>query len=338
VAWRTDRWTRIAQGNRMLSNWRGVPPGKKVELGRRFANWVTLESRDGRKLSVVSVHLAPETKGMPDLRRIGVERLNMLVERLAANGPVLVGGDFNVGYRSSKYPRDLFALGKLEPTFDTLGTSFPTGDHFGATIDYIFNRGESQLRATAHWPVELHSDHDAVVADFAWLVDAPSQTTTVTNNPKGNGPERRRAARGLVTAVAAVPAGGNVQVLSSDLRHAGVQKALRTAATRGVKVRYLTRSAKLTPRERGLRRHFNGAAKTSGSILVRCQKACRTSWRTSGMPKSVVVVADPQAKNASLRLDASRNLNPRLVRMRTKLVRYAGPLEVTKAESFLRTL
>ena len=45
VAWRADRWTAIDQGTFLISNWRGKPPGREVELGRRYANWVTLPGR-----------------------------------------------------------------------------------------------------------------------------------------------------------------------------------------------------------------------------------------------------------------------------------------------------
>ena len=331
VAWRTDRWSPVAQGNRMLSNWRGVPPGKQVELGRRFANWVTLTSDDGRVLSVVSVHLAPQTKGMPDLRRPGVERLVKLVDELAAKGPVLVGGDFNVAYRSKIYPRDLFDLGKLVPTYDTLGTSFPTGDHFGATIDYVFNRGEGQLLATAHQPVELKSDHDAVVADFAWQVDAPTQVAVVSNAPRGNAAAKQRSAQELVNSLDAVPRGGKVQVFSADLRQPAVQAALRSAASRRVSVRYMTRSTTLTPRERGLARHFASLGKRPTSAVVTCDKACRDAWRASGLPKGVVLVTTSKGGQPSVRLDVSRNLNGRIVKDATSVVRYTGPRALEEA-------
>ncbi len=331
VAWRTDRWSPISQGNRMLSNWRGVPPGKKVELGRRFANWVTLTSVDGRTLSVVSVHLAPATKGMPDLRRPAVERLVGLVDELAVHGPVLVGGDFNVHYRSRIYPQDLFEAGQMIPTYETLGTTFPTGDHFGATIDYIFNRGEGQLLATAHRAVELKSDHDLVVADFAWQVDAPATTSTVTNDPSGTFAERRRSARALVTAIDAVPAGGQIQAFAADLRHEGLQRALRDAATRGVAVRYLTRSGTLTPRESGLLRHIARLPRHLGSTVVACERACRVQWRQSGLARGVVLVAPAPQEAPILRLDVSRNLNARLVSSTSSVVSYTGQFALDEA-------
>ncbi len=124
VAWRTDRWTALDQGVFRISNWRGKPPGREIELGRRFANWVTLQGTDGRVLSVVSIHVAPVTKGMPDLLRSSVERLGILTDTLSASGPVLVGGDFNVAFNSGRYPRDLLSAHGLVPTYDTMGNYF----------------------------------------------------------------------------------------------------------------------------------------------------------------------------------------------------------------------
>ena len=53
----------------------------------------------------------------------------VLVDRLAARGPVLVGGDFNMHYLSSAYPEDLFEAADLKSTFELMGTRFATGDH-----------------------------------------------------------------------------------------------------------------------------------------------------------------------------------------------------------------
>ena len=183
VAWRADRWTAIDQGRFLISNWRGKPPGREVELGRRYANWVTLQGTDGRVLSVVSVHVAPVVRGMPDLLRRSVARLGLLVDQLAPTGPVLVGGDFNVHFKSGRYPRDLLDAHSLVPTYDTMGAYFPTGDHHGATIDYVFDRGTDVLAPDSQCPVELRSDHDAVVVGLSWVSDPESWV--VANNPAG---------------------------------------------------------------------------------------------------------------------------------------------------------
>jgi endonuclease/exonuclease/phosphatase (EEP) superfamily protein YafD len=114
---------------------------------------------------------------MPDLLRRSVRRIGDLVAELASRGPVLVGGDVNVHYPSDRYPRNLLEAARMRPTYDTLGSHFPTGDHHGLTIDYVFNRGTSKLRAERHRRIELHSDHDAVVADLGWRKDPPWRTT-----------------------------------------------------------------------------------------------------------------------------------------------------------------
>jgi endonuclease/exonuclease/phosphatase family metal-dependent hydrolase len=173
VAWRTDRWRKIDSGTYRFSNYRRKPEGRKVRIGLRFANWVTLEAGNGRVMSVVSAHVAPPDDDMPDLLRRSVRRIGELVARLAPRGPVLVGGDFNVHYSGSRYPEKLLRDARMRPTYDTLRSSFPTGDHHDLTIDYVFNRGKAQLRAERHRPIELYSDHDAVVADLGWRVDAP---------------------------------------------------------------------------------------------------------------------------------------------------------------------
>ncbi|WP_432477893.1 endonuclease/exonuclease/phosphatase family protein [Nocardioides sp. GXQ0305] len=173
VAWRSDRWHQVDHGTYRFSNYRRKPEGRKVKLGIRFANWVTLEARNGRRMSVIAVHVAPDVQDMPDLLRRSVRRIGDLVARRAPDGPVLVGGDFNVHYTSGRYPRGLLEAARMRPTYDTLGSYFPTGDHYGATIDYVFNRGKAKLRAERHRRIELRSDHDAVVADLGWRVDAP---------------------------------------------------------------------------------------------------------------------------------------------------------------------
>ena len=180
----------------MISNYRKRPPGKSTLLGLRYANWVSLESVDGRRLSLVAVHVAPpfrdEQGNAGRLLRPSVRRLSRLVQDLSSHGPVLVGGDFNVNYRTARYPRDLLNQARLRPTYDLMGNYFPTGDHHGGTIDYVFVRAKSQLQVDWHRPVELNSDHDAVVAGLSWTTDPPeAETTTVRSQPDGTDEERR---------------------------------------------------------------------------------------------------------------------------------------------------
>ncbi|WP_340537544.1 endonuclease/exonuclease/phosphatase family protein [Nocardioides sp. GXZ039] len=283
VAWRTDRWTEVASGTHMLSNWRGKPPGRVTELGRRFANWVTLRDLDGRTLSVVAVHVAPNVRGMPDLARRSVTRLGKLTEQLAPAGPVLVGGDFNFHYRSGRYPADLLAAAQLEPTFDTLGSFFATGDHHGATIDYIFNRGGGALVADQHFATELNSDHDAVTAGFSWLAEAPSTTQMFTSDPAGNAAARRAALASLMSGVREAERGGTVQVATTRLDVYGLTMELRRAVKRGVKVQFVKIGKNTTGRERRLASLISRRG-VKGSWTRQCTTSCVQQWKATSRP------------------------------------------------------
>ena len=336
VAWREDRWTPIDQGTYLISNYRKKPPGRNILLGLRFANWVTLESHDGRRLSVVSVHVAPLDKNMPDLLKPSVRRLRGLVEQLAPAGPVLVGGDFNVHYTSGRYPRTMFDNAQLVPTFDTLASFFPTGDHGGHTIDYVFNRGEGQLVAEQHRPIELNSDHDAVVVGLSWLVDAPADTTRVENQPAGDTESQRRALVALAEQIRATESGSQLEVVTSQLQRRAVFRALRAAAARGVQVRVTTRSGELTGRERRLVQEL-AATGDQESYVRRCQQSCRAAWRDSGMARSFLLVRGVNG-NPTLRLDVNRNLDEAMIERRTTLVLRTGQLGLADGEEQLAAL
>lgn len=317
VAWRTNVWHDVEHGTWRISNYTKRPPGKQTLLGLRYANWVKLESVDGRRLSVVSTHVAPpftdDQGNRIDLVRPSVRRLSLLVDQLKGYGPVLVGGDFNAPYNSARYPRDLLTEAGLKPTYDLLGTSFPTGDHHGGTIDYLFLRGKGQLQADWHRPVELNSDHDAVVAGFSWTTEAPRPevTTTVKNQPDGTTAERRAVARELRLHLAQTVAGDTVQLGTRGMNLGLVDRALRHAEARGVRVRVTTRSLQLT----GIERRLKQTLDANGSWLRRCQDACRTQWETNEPPSLLLVSgADRQGKE---RIDVSRPLRRTIITRRT---------------------
>lgn len=336
VAWREDRWSAVDQGTYRISDYREVPEGRNIKLGLRFANWVSLVSPDGRTVSVVAIHIAPPDDDMPDLLRSSVTRLGSLVETLAPHGPVLVGGDFNVHYRSGRYPRDLLDTAGLVPTFDTLGDYFPTGDHHGATIDYVFNRGADTLQAEQHRPVELYSDHDAVVTGLGWLVDAPAETQQLVSDPDGDAEARRLAVEAVVDKVRATQAGEELEVVSSGLGLRAIIRRLRGAVDRGVHVRLTTRSEVLTPRERRLKRVILRSGDPKSEV-VRCLDECLSAWRNSGMSRGFVLVRDG-AGRTSLRLDVNRNLNPAMVERRTRLTFRTGEIGLARGEEMLAAL
>jgi endonuclease/exonuclease/phosphatase (EEP) superfamily protein YafD len=311
VAWRSDRWKAIAHGTFRISNHHGVPPGKEIELGRRFANWVTLKGTDGRVLSVVSIHVAPLTRGMPDLLPHSIRRLGILVGDLAPKGPVLVGGDFNVHYTSGRYPRELLSDARLEPTYDTMGAYFPTGDHFGATIDYAFERGTRTLLADQQYPVELNSDHDAVVAGYAWQRDLQSQSHVVSNDPTGDTTSQRAAVTALVDGIKAATPGSTVDVATTRLSLRRIVRQLRAAVDRGVRVHVVVANRQVTAPERRLQHHME-AVGDPHNWLQRCVSTCRDTYDQSGVPRGLLMVRDP-SQVWKARYDASRTLSRVLV-------------------------
>ena len=336
VAWRSDRFTEVASGTVRVSDYRRIPRGRNVRLGLRFANWVTLRTGDGRQLSVVAVHVPPLDNDMPDLLRPTVKRIGALVEQLAPSGPVLVGGDFNVHYTSGRYPRDLFDAARMVPTYDTLGSHFPTGDHRGATIDYIFNRGEGQLAADRHSKFELNSDHDAVQAGFSWLVDAPTDTQQVVSDPQGDTEAQRRVLATILEEIRTVGAGREVDVVTSGFGPRRLYRKVRGAVARGVDVRLLTRSETLTPRERKLADLVRADGRP-GSQVRRCLSDCQQRWRESGMARGFLLVRNERGR-AVKRLDVNRALSPDALRRRTTLTVRTGEIGLEQGEEMLAAL
>ncbi|MDO9457046.1 hypothetical protein [Nocardioides sp.] len=280
VVWRTDRWTAVAQGSWMISDWRGVPPGRQVELGRRYANWVTLAGVDGRQVSVVSVHFAPMVKGMPDLLRPSTKRLGLLVDKLATQGQVFIGGDLNIHYPGAKFPRDILEQHLVIPTYQALGAYFPTGDHRGATIDYVMGRGNGQLVTDQQYPVELNSDHDAVYGGWTWLTDVGSDVREVVSDPSGTKTAQRAAITTLATAVRRAKPGAAVRIATATLDSPQLARDLRGAVARGVHVQLVKVGPRLTQREKTLQRLVKNDGDAS-SWLVTCTKACRPKWRSA---------------------------------------------------------
>lgn len=333
VAWRTDHWSMVDSGTYRVSNYRGKPPGRNIELGRRYANWVTLTSPDGRVISVVSAHVAPLVKGMPDLRRRSVKRIGLLVEELSPRGPVMVGGDFNVHYKSGIYPRDLLDAAGMVPTYDMLGTYFPTGDHQGATIDYIFSRHEDTLWAAEHTHVELNSDHDAVVAGLTWLVDAPAETWSVSNDPDGDTPARRAVVKVAVTAIRDTEPGSVVEIATGGFNQPAMFRELKAALVRGVHVRMTSRGDALTTREQRLARRITEQADPD-SWFHRCLEECRTVWRGGDAPRGLMMVSDAQ-QNWTKRIDTGSDFY-QLVSRQTRVTIRTGRYGLAEGEQMLQ--
>ena len=336
VAWRTDRWTAIDEGTFRITNRRGVPPGKEVELGRRFANWVTLRGTDGRTVSVVSVHVAPLTRGMPDLLRRSVRRLGVLVAELAPRGPVLVGGDFNVHYASGRYPRDLLAAAGLVPTYDTMGAYFPTGDHRGATIDYVFDRGTATLLADDQFPVELHSDHDAVVAGFTWQVDLPEQSRVVTSDPDGDRRSQRAALTAVLNGIRSAEPGSVVALATIRIDLPRIVRQLKRAMDRGVRVHVVVGGERSTLAERRLSRHM-GEVNKAHNWLRRCLSTCRDTYNQSHVPRGFLLVSNP-SRTWRERYDANRKFSRVLFRESSRVRISAGEVALREGAQLFRAI
>ncbi len=316
VVWRTDRWTAIDQGSWMISDWRGVPPGKQVELGRRHANWVTLSGVDGRQVSVVSVHVAPEARGMPDLLRPSFKRLGLLVDQLATRGQVFIGGDLNIHYPGAKFPRDILADHLIVPTYQALGGYFPTGDHRGATIDYVMGRGNGQLITEQQYPVELNSDHDAVYGGYKWLTDTTSDVREVVSDPTGPTSAQRAAVSTLATAVRRAKPGAALRIATATIDSPQLAGDLRAAVARGVRVQLIKVGGGLTKRERTLERLVRADGDNS-SWMWRCVRSCRATWRNHHLG-ALMMVSDTQGTWRT-RLSSNRRLTGALITQATRI-------------------
>lgn len=161
VLWRTDRWFRVDGGTALMHDRRSV------KWGVRYANWVTLLSRDHPQLvvSVISVHASPGGGGRQGLLRTYLRRLDDLAAQLRTRGPVLIGGDLNARYSRARanLPTWLSRSGAVS-TYRALGRpqgGWGTGPGGGA-IDYLFSIGGAPVR---HRTVALsHSDHRMLTA------------------------------------------------------------------------------------------------------------------------------------------------------------------------------
>jgi hypothetical protein len=265
-----------------------------------------------------------------------VRRIGEVVGKLAKAGPVLVGGDFNVHYKSSRYPRDLFDAAKMVPTYDTLGNHFPTGDHHGATIDYVFNRGAGVLGVDRHARFELYSDHDAVRADLSWRVDPPEATEEFLSDPDGSREAQRVVISTIRQGLVDAEPGSEVELVSSGFGPYRLYRPVRQAIARGVQVRLTTRSETLTDRERRVARLIREQG-ASGSEVRRCRDACLRAWRGSGMARGFLLLRDDRGR-AVTRMDVNRYLNPSMLQRRTRLTVRTGAIGLATGEEQLAAL
>jgi endonuclease/exonuclease/phosphatase family metal-dependent hydrolase len=308
VAWRTDRWTAINAGTTMVSYKRGKLPGQKVEWGIRYANWVTLQGIDGHVISVISAHLAPDSEITHGLQEVGITNLGILANQLAAYGPVLMAGDMNFQYNGAiQYPRALLTSYGFTPTYDVLGSYFPTGDHRGATIDYIFLKQASQFTVLGQYNQELNSDHDAVSADLTFT-DAPTGVPvsfapgTYTNVPSGTRGARRVVLDLLVKAVENTPTGASIHLTTAKLGDNPLTRALKAAVERGVHVQIVTRRNHPSAQEMSLQALL-GDKVWKKYWAVNCDEDCRAIESRGKLPQTRLLISQSGVTTA-LRIDA----------------------------------
>jgi endonuclease/exonuclease/phosphatase (EEP) superfamily protein YafD len=305
VAWNTDRWTAIAQGTINVCYKKGRLPWQKVHWGIRYASWATLQGVDGRVISVISAHLPPKTSITEGLQTRGLKRIGALANTLSASGPVLMAGDMNFHYGPRQYPRELLASYGFTSTYDVLGASFPTGDHHGYTIDYVFLKDTTDLTVHAQYSQELYSDHDAVTADLSFTdAVAPVSFTpgTYTNLPSGDGPSKRAVLDLVVKAVDSTPSGATIHLTTSKLGDKQLSRALKAAHDRKVHVQVITRRARPSTQEQALRALL-GNKVWQKSWAVGCWAACRAIEARGNLPETRLLISQSGLTRA-LRIDA----------------------------------
>lgn len=322
VAWNSAVWQPLAHGTWLVSNRPGVAPGQKVPWGIRYANWVTLENSLGQVVSVISAHTAPKNSITDGLLLPSVRRIGALAAQLGQWGPVLVGGDFNVGYHSAEYPRDLLTSVGLTPTYDVLGSAPPTGDHYGATIDYVFLHTASQFTVGDQFTHELYSDHDLLGADLRLGgagVGMFKPGIVWSNPPKAPSLATRQVIRVLNHA----PAGVSAHVATRNISGVGLVRAIVRAHRRGVNVQLITATRRQTALQRGFVRML-------GHRLRRREWAANVApkaYNRAGLPPAGVLVSLTGGTPA-VRVDLNRRLTvgsqraPMRAQLDTSLARY----------------
>lgn len=257
VAWNAKKWHDIGHGDTMLSFKKGKPKGQNYYWGVRYANWVTLRNDSGRTLSVVSAHFAPDTKYTRDLTKPSARRLGRLTDKLGQRGPVLLGGDLNVSYHSSKYPRGILTDHRIVPTYDVLQRREVTSGK-NVTLDYVMARGIARFGVSHQFTLGLNSDHNAVGADFSPMPDSLKPTNvhfgtgTVMSEPNGSTRDQRVIIRSAIKAIRSAKSGGAIHLASRSLDAPQVVSSLIDAHERGVHVQVLTGDRRKTVAEKRL--------------------------------------------------------------------------------------
>ncbi|MBU2697721.1 endonuclease/exonuclease/phosphatase family protein [Pimelobacter sp. 30-1] len=301
VAWNTARWNVVAQGTWMISNKLRKQPSKAFELGKRYANWVSLQSNIGERISIVSAHFAPRAGYTKDLTIPSFQRLGLLVDQLRAHGPVLVGGDLNVNYRAvAEYPRTTVTALGLTPVYDVTGTALPTGMYRNATIDYVLLASAGQYTVRSQSVRVTNSDHRQLTADLALTGSSASAFSpgVVMTDPRTS---PRAVTSLMVRSINLAPKGAVVHLVSRDLKMPVVVKAIQQARKRGVHVQLLTSGKKVTTGERTLIKLLGTNVRKKSWV------AHQRNWTRYRLPAASSLVSASGGTRA-LRIDSNRPL------------------------------
>ncbi len=262
VVWDSAKWTALEAGTWQISSRPdGLKKRKGPLVGVRYANWATLTNAGGDVVSVISAHVAPNDRDTAQLLVPSLKRLRTLSNQLGERGPVLLGGDFNMGYHSSRYQPQYLAGAGLKPTYELTGTSFPTHKR-GGTIDYVFLGPTSTFAVTEQYPVLLNSDHRMLVARMQLLLATPPPTEepaevfapgTIVAKPSGTDAERRAIVALQRKAIRATPSGAAIHVASRSMGGTRLLQDLIDARRRGVNVTVIAGKGPSTERARELR-------------------------------------------------------------------------------------
>ena len=206
-----------------------------------------------------------------------------------------MAGDMNFHYGPAQYPRDLLASYGFTSTYDLTGTSFPTGDHRGATIDYVFLKDSSQFTVLGQYNQELYSDHDAVTADLAFTGGArhgPGQLRAgrLHQHPERHPGRRRTVLDLMVKAIDNTPAGGSIHLTTAKLGDKPIYRALRAAIDRKVHVQVVTRRNHPSQQEQNLM-NVLGDKVWKKDFAVGCEHECRAIESRGKLPQTRLLVS-----------------------------------------------
>lgn len=303
VAWNGAKWSALRTGTIMVSNSTKKTARQKVQLGMRYASWATLQNAAGQVVSVVSAHTAPEEDPVKGLLPGSVKRIGALVSSLSKSGPVIVGGDFNVPYNGARYKSAGFGAAGLVPTFDITGKRLPTGDHRGATIDYLFLHKASSFTVASQRTVEINSDHDLLVADLG--INSGSSPTFVPGVVVNTRTDPGAAVRRVLAVLNKAPKGSSVHLVTRHLYGPSVKRAIESAHRRGVNIQLITGDARRTALEKRYARMLGSNVAKKNFAVNRPQ-----AWKRAKLP-AAGILASISGRTPAVRVALNRALLPK---------------------------